>query len=340
MNRKLELLLTVLLATMALGAATADAATSPTVSTGAATSIHTSSATLNGTVKANGAATSYHFEWGLTSAYGASSASKSAGSGTTTVNESVKISGLIPGTVYHYRIVASNRFGTSAGADRRFTTAGNPPPEVATGAAQVLSPFSALATGIINPHGQATTYFFQYGLTTAYTAQTANATLAAGASPQPVSAVLTPLPAGKWIHYRLVAIHGGGPAEPGADATLLTFPSPAPRPRVPARTRPRRDRHRPYVFTTSGRVVGPSWIPKSLSCFQNATVRFMLGRKQVALGLATVMPDCSFRLQTVFRHLPGRGSRNRQVHLKVLIHFRGNGYLAPSNAKPEAVTLG
>lgn len=339
MNRRLELLM-VLLATMAVGAATADAASSPTVSTGAATSITTSSATLNGTVKPDGAATSYHFEWGLTSAYGASSTSKSAGSGTGTLNESVKIHGLIPGTVYHYRIVAANRFGSTAGADRKFTSGGNPPPDVATGAAQVLSPFTATATGIINPHGQATTYYFQYGLTAAYTAQTPSATLAAGALPQPVSALLAPLPAGRWIHYRIVAVHGGGTPEPGLDAILLTFPSPAPRPRVPARTRPSRDRHRPYVFTTSGRVIGPSWIPKSLSCFGNAKVRFMLGRKQVAVGAAALMPDCSFSRQTVFRHLPGRGSRNRQVHLKVLIHFSGNGYLAASNARPENVTLG
>jgi hypothetical protein len=339
MNRRRQLL-TGFLATAVIGASAAEAASSPTVATGSATAITSSGATLNGTVNPDGSATSFHFDWGLTSAYGTSSTSRSAGSGTKSVAESLKLHGLIPGTVYHYRIVAVNRFGASAGADRRLTTAGNPPPDVATGAAQVLSPFSATATGVINPHRQATTYYFQYGLSTAYSAQTPPGTVPAGTVAQPVSASLTPLPAGKWIHYRLVAVHSGVGPEYGADASLLTFPSPAPKPRVRARTTPSRDRHRPYVFTTSGRVVGPAWIPKSLSCFENATVRFMLGRKQVASGLATVMPDCSFSLQTAFRHLPGRGRAKRQVHLTVLIHFRGNGYLAAANAKAERVTLG
>jgi hypothetical protein len=126
----------------------------------------------------------------------------------------------------------------------------------------------------------------------------------------------------------------------GADGTFLTFPSPRPVPRIPARTTPRRDRHKPYVFTTSAKVVGPASIPQSVSCFQDAIVRFMLGRRVVASELASVQPDCTFKTQTVFTRLPGRGKKNRQVHLRVLIHFRGNGYLAPANARPEKVTLG
>src|SRR5947209_2275876 len=112
MNRRIKLLLTLLVATMAIGAAVAEAASSPTVATGSASSIGTTSATLHGTVKPNGSKTSYRFEWGLTTAYGLASAVKSAGSSATaTVAESTTIHNLIPGTTYHYRIVALNKSG-------------------------------------------------------------------------------------------------------------------------------------------------------------------------------------------------------------------------------------
>lgn len=343
MNRKLTLL-TVVLVTVVVGAAVAEAASSPTVTTAPASSITTSSAVLNGTVNPNGSATSYTFEWGLTTAFGLSSAPKAAGSGTTAVAVSHKITGLIPGTYYYFRVDAVNKYGTTVSSARRFRTAGNPPPSVATGPSQVLSPNSATVTGVINPHGATTTYYFQYGTAGAtgitYTGQSISASVAASGTPQTVSATLSPLPAGTWIHYRLVAVHGRSAPQYGADAAFLTFPKPRPVPRVKARTRPRHARHRPYVFTTSGRVIGPSWIPRSDSCFQNATVRFMLGKRRVAFGLATVQPDCTFSLRTVFHRLPGHGGPHRRVTLRVLIHFRGNGYLAPANAKAERVTLG
>jgi hypothetical protein len=335
------LLLTALAVTMAIGATVAEAASSPTVATGSATSISSAGATLHGTVKPNGSQTSYRFEWGLTAAYGLASAVKSAGgSSTATVPESTSIHGLIPGTTYHYRIEALNKYGGAIGADRKFTTAGHPPPAVATGPAQVTGSGSAVVSGVINPNGQSTTYFFQYGASTAYTGQSLPATIPASGSARTVIAQLSPLPAGTFIHYRLVAVHSGAPAQYGADSVFLTFPSPRPTPRIPARTSPGRDRHRPFVFTTTGRIAGPGWIPKPLSCFGSATVRFMLGHRQIAEGLATVDSNCMFALQTSFAHKPGRGNRHRQVHLKVLIHFQGNGYLAPANARTETVTAG
>ncbi|MGI8864132.1 MAG: hypothetical protein ACR2JH_06985 [Solirubrobacteraceae bacterium] len=339
MNRKVKLL-TGLLMTLVLGAAVADAASSPSVATGGASSIAASAAVLNGTVNPNGAATSYRFELGLTSAYGLTSAVKSAGAGTKVVPASARITALLPGTVYHYRLGALNRFGGTEGVDRSFRTAGNPPPEAATGPAQVTGASTATVTGVINPHGANTTYTFQYGVTPFYGFQTFSQSVPAGSAPVTVSFPLSGLTPGTVFHYRIVAVHGTSSPQYGADATFLTFPSPRPVPRVPARTTPGRDRHKPYVFTTSGKVIGPASIPKSVSCFQNATVRFMLGRRQVGFALASVLPDCTFKTQTVFRRLPGHGRRNRQVHLRVLIHFRGNGYLAPSNARAERVTLG
>jgi Zn-dependent metalloprotease len=94
----------------------------PSVTTGSASGVSQSAATLNGSVDPNGLATSYHFEYGTTSSYGSSTSSQSAGSGTSAVAASAGISGLAAGTTYHFRLVASNSAGTTQGSDQTFTT--------------------------------------------------------------------------------------------------------------------------------------------------------------------------------------------------------------------------
>ena len=205
MNSGFKLLAAFIAASAVIGGV-ALAASSPSVSTGSASSITSTSAKLNGTVNPNGASTSYQLEYGLTNAYGITTSPKSAGSGTAGKAVSVTVSGLIPGTRYHYRLIAQNRFGGANGTDRTFKTGGNPPPDVATGGVQVGAT-SATVTGIINPHNQVTTYYFDYGVSTAYTARTPSATVPAGSAPVTVSQVLAPLSPATVIHYRLVALH-------------------------------------------------------------------------------------------------------------------------------------
>src|SRR3954462_12616963 len=75
----------------------------PTVTTGNANSITQASAKLNGTVKPNNEATTYHFEFGTTTAYGTNSPEAgpiAAGSGNTAV--SADIGSLAPGTGYPF----------------------------------------------------------------------------------------------------------------------------------------------------------------------------------------------------------------------------------------------
>jgi hypothetical protein len=111
-------------AAMIAGSPPPPTVTAPTVSTGGATSIGSGGATVTGTVNPNGAATTYWFQFGTTTAYGATAPSPaaSAGSGTSTQPVSAALTGLKRRTKYHYRLVASNSGGTSAGADRTFTT--------------------------------------------------------------------------------------------------------------------------------------------------------------------------------------------------------------------------
>ena len=96
----------------------------PTVTTGAASLVKTTSAKVSGTVDPNGVATTYHVDYGLTTGYDSATAETSAGSGTSPVNVSAMLTGLQQGTLYHYRVVATTAAGRSVGADRTFKTLG------------------------------------------------------------------------------------------------------------------------------------------------------------------------------------------------------------------------
>ena len=96
--------------------------TGPVVTTLAATNITQTQATLNGSVNPNGASTSWHFEWGTTTAYGNNTPVVSAGSGTTTSNVNATITGLTSGTTYHFRLVGVAGTTTVYGSDLMFTT--------------------------------------------------------------------------------------------------------------------------------------------------------------------------------------------------------------------------
>jgi hypothetical protein len=61
-----------------------------------------------------------NYEYGLTAAYGSSTASGNFG--TTSQNIGYMISGLVPNTTYHFRLDASNTSGPSYGVDKTFTT--------------------------------------------------------------------------------------------------------------------------------------------------------------------------------------------------------------------------
>jgi hypothetical protein len=291
-------------------------------------------------VNPNGSATSYFFQWGLTNAYGVTGHVHSAGSGTKVVNVSGYPSGLLPGTVYHYRLVAFNRYGTSAGADRTLTTVGPPPPGAATGPSTQPSATGITLTGVINPNGATTGWRFEYGLTSSYTTFTTGGSVPSGKTPVIVSETLAGLEPGTIFHYRLVAFHGTIATSDGSDQIFMTEPSPRPKPSFSAGTRPRHAAHRPFVFTTSGRVRGPASIPSLFDCGGSVAVRFYLGSRNISFVLVPVQSDCTFSAQTVFNRLPGRGRAHRHVVLRVAVRFRGNGYLQSVGARSQLVTLG
>ena len=92
----------------------------PTVTTDSTISKTSSSAILYGMVNPNRSNTTYYFEYGLDMSYGLITEIMNAGSGTTPVSVNVTISDLNPDHIYHYRIKATNNFGTSYGSNRMF----------------------------------------------------------------------------------------------------------------------------------------------------------------------------------------------------------------------------
>ena len=95
----------------------------PTSTSLAASAVTGTTATLKGRINAANNAVTVVFEYGLDSTYGSSLAgSPAAVSGATDTAVTAAISGLMPGTVYHYRVVASATGGTVRSADMVFTT--------------------------------------------------------------------------------------------------------------------------------------------------------------------------------------------------------------------------
>jgi hypothetical protein len=99
--------------------------TPPSASTEQASNVTTSGATLHGVVNPEGSSTTYHFEYGSTTAYGKEVPVGGAKVSGYTFAQSVSqaISGLTANTTYHFRVVATSAGGTTDGADHTFSTA-------------------------------------------------------------------------------------------------------------------------------------------------------------------------------------------------------------------------
>lgn len=198
-------------------------APAPIVTTEAASAVTEAGATLKGQVNPHGYATTYQFEYGETTSYGTKvpTTAESVGSGTTNVAVSKAISGLKGNTTYHYRVSATNAYGTTAGVDKTFTTWKLP--AVTTEAATSLNEAGATLKGSVityEPYG----YFqFEYGTTTSYGSKApASPTLIfGGASPVAVSEIIKGLSPGTTYHYRLMGSNIAGPAY-GADKIFTT----------------------------------------------------------------------------------------------------------------------
>jgi len=157
------------------------------------------------------------------------------------------------------------------------------------------------------------------------------------------------------------------PASASSQGTLVSIQRAAPL-QVTARTTPRRDRFKPYTFTTTGRVVpptrlcdpnaapgsgSPNCIPllcppgvtdvsyclqpgRPLICSGVVTVRYQKRTTTVSARNVVLRPDCTYRSRVTFTtNLP-----TRRGVLNVRARFQGNVVLLPRNSRTHQVRAG
>jgi len=137
---------------------------------------------------------------------------------------------------------------------------------------------------------------------------------------------------------------------------------------VTATSTPRRDRFRPYTFTTTGRIVPPprycapgtnpgsganNCVPvicppgvtnpryclfpaANVICSGTVTVRFQKRTTTISARRVTVRPDCTYRSRVSFRLL----LPTRRGTLRVRSRFNGNAVLLPRNSSTKNVRAG
>lgn len=191
----------------------------PYVSTSGATAVSNTTAIVQGTGNPGNLLTGAWYQWGTSTNYGNNTTVTSLSAVNATLAVSNTLTGLIPGTTYHFRIAATNSAGTNFGGDQTFISLA--PPAVTTLSATGIAGTAATLNGNVTPKGAVTSYFFEYGLTTNYGNVTTMGTLPADNNVHAVSNVINGLLSGAVYHFSLVATNSQG-TNSGGDMTFLT----------------------------------------------------------------------------------------------------------------------
>jgi len=187
-------------------------------------------ATLMGDIEPEGNATEYHFDYGSASVTEHSSAPASFGAADFTSHSvSLPVSGLLPGTEYHFELIVS--YGASqtvSGGPQTFMTPPAAEPAVSTLAASALEETEATLNGKVDPEGGAEAeYFFEWGAGSngAYEHSTKVVSLPSDGVEHQVSATATGLTPDSEYHFRLVAKNKLGSVQ-GNDLTFTAASTP------------------------------------------------------------------------------------------------------------------
>jgi streptogramin lyase len=105
----------------------------PRVTTGEASGITETTAQVAATADPRGAASTVSVDYGTTTDYGQTATAADAGNGTSPQAAQIQLTGLAPGTLYHYRATATNVNGTTKGTDGTLTTVAAPSPPATDG---------------------------------------------------------------------------------------------------------------------------------------------------------------------------------------------------------------
>lgn len=188
--------------------------------------------TFGAQINPNMSPTIYQFEYGTDTSYGSHTlAGDSIGSDGVVHSVSNGLSGLEPGTSYHFRVVAVNLNGVADGPDRTFTTPALP--SVAATASSDVTQTTAKLSASVRPGFRPTTYHFEYGLTDQYGSSTPeSASIGTDNAVYPVSASISNLSPLTLYHFRIVATNEFGSTD-GSDQTFATAASSPPPPPPP-----------------------------------------------------------------------------------------------------------
>jgi len=200
----------------------------PSATTGSASAIASTAATVGGTVNPNGAATNVWFLYGTSStlATSAQTAVQAIGAGTTATPVTASLNGLTASTTYYFQVVAQNANGTTNGAIVSFTTSAiNSAPTTTTNPASAITATGATLNASINANGQATTAWFLYGTSSTLTGATQTPSLAAGSATttSTVDFVLTGLSPSTTYYFQAVAQNASGTTS----GSIASFTTPA-----------------------------------------------------------------------------------------------------------------
>jgi len=206
----------------------------PTPTTGTASSITPTTATVSGSVDpaGGGNVTSCQFDYGTSPTFGQTASCSPATPYASVTSVSASLTGLAPDTTYYFRVAAGNAKGGAVGSVQTFTTTG-PPTVDSESTANVLAT-SVTLQAAVNPHGFDTTCEFQYvtdaaftssGYSTATTVPCTPSDLGPGTSDVSASANLTGLQPNTIYHFRVVATSSqASVGVDGSDQTFTTSP--------------------------------------------------------------------------------------------------------------------
>ncbi|MBE0568768.1 MAG: hypothetical protein IH577_03710 [Deltaproteobacteria bacterium] len=194
------------------GGSSPPATLAPTVVTSTVNTPSIVTALVNGSVNPNGLGTTAWFEYGTDPSLGAftKTADQVIAAGTVPQSINATLLSLDPGTIYYYRVAATNSAGTLKGAIVNLATT-SPPPTVHTSTSDPAVG-SAVVNGTVNPNGLATTAWFEYGNDSALTnpTRTDNQVIPAGLAGVPITATLPALNTATLYYYRVSAQSAGG----------------------------------------------------------------------------------------------------------------------------------
>ncbi len=182
-------------------------------------------ATLKAWIDPNGQSTTYQFEYGIASGSYTTTVpipAASAGSEYSGHFVTYKITGLMPGTKYYYRVSAENKGGKVLGNEVSFL--GSNVPGLVTLPASELSRSEAVFSATIEPHKLATKYYFEYGTTTAYGTKIplTPKEVSSEVEVSTVSEAVSGLTANTLYHYRVKAENSAGVSY-GTDQTFTSL---------------------------------------------------------------------------------------------------------------------